>query len=132
LKNRNVRIPYIDFGVFVIQEWRKIGIEAEHRPLETAAWFADGGTPEASSSSSTGVQLHGRPRSVPRPVHHRGTPKLGSLLRSRIDDLFARQTRALDPASASGSSTRSRRSFSRTPYHIPGSGGRGAWCTGRR
>src|SRR3989441_4115965 len=42
LKNRNVRVPYIDFGVFVVQEWRKIGIEAEHRPLETAAWFADG------------------------------------------------------------------------------------------
>src|SRR5262249_16782890 len=33
LKNRNVRVPYIDFGVFVIQEWKKIGIEAEHRPL---------------------------------------------------------------------------------------------------
>src|SRR2546427_6296273 len=28
LKNRNVRVPYIDFGVFVIQEWRKIGVEA--------------------------------------------------------------------------------------------------------
>src|SRR3989442_4778270 len=27
LKNRNVRVPYVDFGVFVIQEWRKIGIE---------------------------------------------------------------------------------------------------------
>jgi hypothetical protein len=26
----------------VIQEWRKIGVEAEQRPLETAAWFADG------------------------------------------------------------------------------------------
>src|SRR3989442_2047938 len=42
LKNRNVRVPYIDFVAFVIQEWRKIGIEAEHRPLESAAWFADG------------------------------------------------------------------------------------------
>src|SRR3989454_10567179 len=42
LKNRNVRVPYIDFGVFVVQEWRKIGIEAEHRPLVSAAWFADG------------------------------------------------------------------------------------------
>jgi hypothetical protein len=28
--------------VFVIQEWRKIGIEAEHGPLETATWYADG------------------------------------------------------------------------------------------
>ena len=36
LKNRNIRLPYQDFAVFAIQEWRKIGIEAEHRPLETA------------------------------------------------------------------------------------------------
>src|SRR5438128_2522712 len=38
----NAKLPYQDFAVFAIQEWRKIGIEAEHRPLETAAWFADG------------------------------------------------------------------------------------------
>ena len=42
LKNRNVKLPYQDFAVFVIQEWRKIGIEVENRPLETATWFADG------------------------------------------------------------------------------------------
>ena len=42
LKNRNVKLPYQDFAVYVIQEWRKIGIEAEHRPLETATWYADG------------------------------------------------------------------------------------------
>jgi peptide/nickel transport system substrate-binding protein len=40
LKNRNVRVPYVDFGTFVIQEWRKVGIEVEHRLLETASWFA--------------------------------------------------------------------------------------------
>ena len=42
LKNRNVKLPYQDFAVFAIQEWRKIGVEAENRPLETAAWFDDG------------------------------------------------------------------------------------------
>ena len=42
MKNRNIRLPYQDFAVFLIQEWRKIGIEAENRPLETASWFSDG------------------------------------------------------------------------------------------
>src|SRR2546422_458597 len=37
LKNRNMKLPYQAFSVFVIQEWRKIGIEVDHRPLETAA-----------------------------------------------------------------------------------------------
>src|SRR5262252_7529400 len=41
LKHRNVKLPYQDLAVFAIQEWRKIGVEVEHRPLETAAWFAD-------------------------------------------------------------------------------------------
>ena len=26
----------------MIQEWKKIGVEAENRPLETATWFSDG------------------------------------------------------------------------------------------
>src|SRR5258708_40016566 len=41
LKNRNVKLPYQDFAVFLIQEWRKIGIEGTHRPLGPAAWFPD-------------------------------------------------------------------------------------------
>jgi len=41
LKNRNVKLPYQDFAVFAVQEWRKIGIQAEQRPEETAAWFLE-------------------------------------------------------------------------------------------
>ena len=41
MKNRNVKLPYQDLAVFLIQEWRKIGLEVENRPVETAAWFAD-------------------------------------------------------------------------------------------
>src|SRR5437879_12322852 len=42
LENRNVKLPYQDFAVFVIQERRKIAIDVDHRPRETAAWFSDG------------------------------------------------------------------------------------------
>src|SRR5437899_6687579 len=99
LKNRNVRVPYIDFGVFVIQEWRKIGIEAEHRPLETAAWFAggrDGGNFEVIVSGvfnyadDPDLLLHRYPSGDTNNWCRFSDP--------RIDDLFARQTRALDPA----------------------------------
>lgn len=38
LKNRSVKLPYIDFGVYVISAWQKIGVQAEHRLEETAAW----------------------------------------------------------------------------------------------
>lgn len=38
LKNRSVKLPYIDFGVYVITAWQKIGVQVEHRLEETAAW----------------------------------------------------------------------------------------------
>jgi len=38
LTNRNVKLPYIDLGVYIISAWKKIGVEAEHRLEESATW----------------------------------------------------------------------------------------------
>jgi len=38
LTNRNIKLPYIDFAVYVISAWKKIGVEAEHRLEESATW----------------------------------------------------------------------------------------------
>ncbi|HXH12363.1 MAG TPA: ABC transporter substrate-binding protein [Alphaproteobacteria bacterium] len=38
LTNRNIKMPYIDFGVYLISSWKKIGVEAEHKLEETATW----------------------------------------------------------------------------------------------
>jgi peptide/nickel transport system substrate-binding protein len=40
LTNRNIKMPYIDLGVYMISTWKKIGIEAEHKLEETATWSA--------------------------------------------------------------------------------------------
>jgi peptide/nickel transport system substrate-binding protein len=97
LKNRNVRLPYQDLAVFAIQEWRKIGIEVEHRPLETAAWFADGRdtgsfelivAPTVEASDDPDVFLR---------RYTTGDPQnWGRFSDPAVDDLFSRQTRALD------------------------------------
>lgn len=39
LLNRAVKLPYIDFGVYLISKWREIGIDAEHKLLESASWY---------------------------------------------------------------------------------------------
>ncbi len=39
LLNRAVKLPYIDFGIYLISSWKKVGIEAEHRLEESATWF---------------------------------------------------------------------------------------------
>jgi peptide/nickel transport system substrate-binding protein len=38
LTNRNIKTPYIDFAVYLISAWKKIGVEAEHKLEETATW----------------------------------------------------------------------------------------------
>jgi peptide/nickel transport system substrate-binding protein len=37
LSNRNIA-PYPAMGVFVIDQWRQIGVKVDHQQLETAAW----------------------------------------------------------------------------------------------
>jgi peptide/nickel transport system substrate-binding protein len=99
LKNRNVKLPYQDWAVFLIQEWRKIGIEAENRPLETAAFIADGrdnGNFELIVSAT--VEYIDDPDVFLRRYTTGDPGNLGRYSDPMLDDLFARQTRALEPA----------------------------------
>ena len=121
LKNRNVRVPYIDFGVFVIQEWRKIGIEAEHRPLETAAWFADGRDRGNFEVIVNGVFNYMDDPDLFLERYTTGdTNNWGRFSDPRIDDLFARQTRALDPAERKRLVNEIEKIVLENAYHIPG------------
>ncbi len=38
LTTRNVKLPYIDMGVYLVSSWKKIGVEAEHKLEESATW----------------------------------------------------------------------------------------------
>jgi len=99
LKNRNVKLPYQDFAVFVIQEWRKIGVEAENRPLETAAFILDGrdnGNFELIVSAT--VEYIDDPDVFLRRYTTGDIGNIGRYSDAILDDLFARQARALDPA----------------------------------
>jgi peptide/nickel transport system substrate-binding protein len=98
LKNRNVKLPYQDFAVFLIQEWRKIGIEEEHRPLETAAWFSDGqDTGNFELIVSPAVEFMDDPDQFLGRYATGSTQNWGRFSDPQIDDLFSRQARALDP-----------------------------------
>ena len=99
LKNRNIKLPYQDFAVFVIQEWRKIGIEAEHRPLETASWYADGrdqGNFELMVFP-TGAFIDD-PDQLLAPYITGSPQNWARFSNPAIDDLYSRQARTLDPA----------------------------------
>jgi peptide/nickel transport system substrate-binding protein len=99
LKNRNVKLPYQDFAVYVVQEWKKIGIEAEHRPLETASWYADGRDRGAFELIvfPAGALIDDPDQLLP--PYTPGAPQNWSRFSNpALVDLFERQARTLDPA----------------------------------
>jgi peptide/nickel transport system substrate-binding protein len=121
LKNRNIKLPYQDFAVYAIQEWKKIGIEVENRPVETATWFADGrdqGNFEMIVNPGGGFvddpdQMLNR--------HVTGSPQnWGRYSNPAIDDLFSRQARALDPSERKRLVVELEKIVLENAYYMPG------------
>src|SRR5262245_2560367 len=97
LKNRNVKLPYQDLAVFLIQEWRKIGIEVDNRPLETAAWFADGrDTGSFELIIAPTVEFMDDPDQFLSRYTTGDVQNWGRFSIPAVDDLFSRQSRTLD------------------------------------
>ena len=121
LKNRNVKLPYQDFAVFVIQEWRNIGVEAENRPLETAAWFSDGrDTGNFEAIVSPGVEHIDDPDLFLGRYVGGSSGNWGRFSDPRLDDLFARQARALDPPERKRLINEIERIVLDNTYYLPG------------
>jgi peptide/nickel transport system substrate-binding protein len=121
LKNRNVKLPYQDFAVFAIQEWRKIGIEADHRPLETAAWFADGrDTGSFELIIGPTVEASDDPDLFLRRYTTGDSENWGRYSNPAIDDLFSRQSRTLDHKERSKLVQQLQKVVLENAYYMPG------------
>ncbi|PYM77502.1 MAG: ABC transporter substrate-binding protein [Candidatus Rokuibacteriota bacterium] len=121
LKNRNVKLPYQDFAVFAIQEWRKIGIEADHRPLETAAWFADGrDTGSFELIVGPTVEASDDPDLFLRRYTTGDSENWGRYSNPAIDDLFSRQSRTLDHKERSKLVQQLQKVVLENAYYMPG------------
>jgi peptide/nickel transport system substrate-binding protein len=121
LKNRNVKLPYQDFAVFLIQEWRKIGLEVTHRPLETAAWFSDGqDTGNFELIVAPTVEFMDDPDQFLGRYATGSTQNWGRFSDPRIDDLFSRQARSLDPAERHKLIKELEKIVLENVYYIPG------------
>jgi peptide/nickel transport system substrate-binding protein len=121
LKNRNVKLPYQDFAVFVIQEWRKIGVEAENRPLETAAFIADGrenGNFEVIVSAT--VEYIDDPDVFLRRYTTGDPQNIGRYSDPILDDLYARQARTLDPTDRKKLIVELQKRVLEHAYYMPG------------
>jgi len=121
LKNRNIKLPYQDWAVYVIQEWRKIGIEAEHRPLETASWYADA---RDQGNFELVVFPTGHfvddPDALLAPFITGSSQNWARFSNPAIDDLYNRQARTLDPAERRRLVVELQKIVLENAYHIPG------------
>ena len=60
LKNRNVPMPYEPVAVFLIDQWKKIGLNPTQQVLESAAWTNDLRAGNYRDHGRLQLRLHGR------------------------------------------------------------------------
>lgn len=99
LTNRSTP-PFVPLGLFIIDQWRQIGVKVEHRQLDTAQWATSrlSGNFEALVDSAgewnddASVQLN-------RFLSHDKFPANTSrAIDRKVDELYERQKRESDPA----------------------------------
>ncbi len=97
--NRNIAEPYTPAGIYVVDQWKRIGVEAEHKQLETKLYF------DAQQNRDFDVTIEFIAEFVDDPSIQ--LQKLSSAAKSKtalpghsdktVDELFDKQARTVDP-----------------------------------
>jgi len=88
--------PYEPFGIWLIDQWRQIGIIVKHNPVETAAWF------QSLRNGDFEVAVTAPCNTIVEPdldIHWFLTTSpvnYGKHKDTVMDDLYSRQSRTLD------------------------------------
>ncbi len=98
LHNRAVKLPYIDFGVYLISAWKKIGVDAKHQLVESATWIKDLRGRNFAMAVDPGSSISGDPdEHLVRWIS--GAPNnYGRFSDARFDELFKQQGKEADEA----------------------------------
>jgi peptide/nickel transport system substrate-binding protein len=99
LKNRNIKEPYEVTGVFLVDQWRQVGLNVTHQPQEGGPYFADlrAGNFETSVDfacdfmDEPDLQLFKFVSSDKSPINY------ARYKDPVLDDLYSKQSRAGDP-----------------------------------
>jgi len=98
--NRNVAMPYTPVGVFLIDQWRQIGVTAEHEQLETKLYQAAlrGGNFEAGLDFNCDFMDEPNLQLQKYLSADRSTINYGRYNDRTLDELFEKQERAASKA----------------------------------
>jgi peptide/nickel transport system substrate-binding protein len=99
LSNRNIE-PYGAAGVFLIDQWRRIGVKVEHRQLELAGWTnaLNGGGFEVIVDSYTDFAADPTLNLIKYLSFDRSPVSSARFTDRTLDDLYDRQARTADAA----------------------------------
>src|SRR6185295_6434904 len=100
LVNRTIDQPFIPAGIYAVDQWRRIGVTAEHAPLETKLWFT------AMEAGEFDVVVQNISDFADDPTAQFNTllsKHVSGIAYSRhgdtkLDELFTRQSQIVDPA----------------------------------
>lgn len=97
LSNRSVKLPYIDVGVYLISAWKHIGVDAEHRLLESATWSKSRRTRDfVLMVDPFGSSAAGDPDEIMERNTSTSTQNWGRFKDPVVDELFNQQKVELD------------------------------------
>jgi peptide/nickel transport system substrate-binding protein len=100
LVNRTIDQPFIPAGIYAVDQWKKIGVAAEHAPLETKLWFAamEGGEFDAVVQNIS--DFADDPTAQFNTLLSKHTSAIGYSRHgdTKLDDLFTRQSQIVDRA----------------------------------
>ncbi len=98
LTNRNVPMPYTPVGVFLIDQWRQIGLNVEHEQLETKLYQAalSGGNYEAGLDFNCDYMDEPNILLIKYVSADKSSVNYGRYKDRKLDDLYEKQMRATD------------------------------------
>lgn len=98
LHNRAVKLPYIDFGVYLVSAWKKIGVEAEHKLVESASWIKDLRSRNFALAVNPAGSITGDPDEHMVRWTSTAPSNYGRFNSPRYDELFLKQQHEIDEA----------------------------------
>jgi peptide/nickel transport system substrate-binding protein len=87
LVNRTIDQPFIPAGIYAVDQWRRIGVETEHAPLETKLWYAAISDFADDPTAQFNTLLSKQASAIACSRHSD----------NKLDDLFNRQSQIVDP-----------------------------------
>ncbi len=98
LHNRAVKLPYIDFGVYLVSAWKKIGVEAEHKLVESDSWIKDLRSRNFALAVNPAGSITGDPDEHMVRWTSTAPNNYGRFNSPRYDELFLKQQHEIDEA----------------------------------